>query len=152
ATFSFTLYKALQQTVTATDTGNASITGTAKFAVLPGQVVSYKLTAPASVVSGVPFSVTAEADDQYGNKNAKYTGSAAVTSSAPLFTPFDVTFAESDHGLITFSVTLFTTGTQTVTATDKSNSFTKGTATVIVTSPPSPGGGGQGGRRLAKRP
>jgi probable HAF family extracellular repeat protein len=140
-TFSFTLYKALQQTVTATDTANGSITGSVTFPVKPGPVVSYKLTAPPTAVSGVPFSVTAEADDQYGNKNALYTGTAHVTSSDPLFVPFDVTFGTADHGLITFDVTLFTTGVQTVTLTDKANSSIKGTATVTVNNPPVPGPG-----------
>src|SRR5262249_26404058 len=109
-TFTFTLKKALQQSVTATDVTNSSITGTAQFAVKPGPAVSFEITAPDSAVKGTPFNITVKAVDQYGNTSGQYSGTVTFTSSDPLAVlPPNSTLT---NGQKTFSVTLNTLGNQ----------------------------------------
>ncbi len=130
ATFSFTMFKALQQTVTATDTANSAITGSVTFPIKPGPAVAFKLTPRDPVVAGVPFQLTVEAQDQYGNKAGQYSGTVHFTSSDPsAILPADSTLT---NGVKNFSVTLFTVGVQTITATDTANSSIDGETSVTV--------------------
>jgi hypothetical protein len=72
-----------------------------------------------------------------------YTGTVALTSSDQSATlPANYTFQAGDHGFHVFQVTFATTGPQTVTATDTTNSSVTGTATVLVGQPATGIGGG----------
>jgi hypothetical protein len=74
---------------------------------------------PASATAGVARSVTVSALDLAGNPDPAYTGTVHFTSSdyqADL--PADYTFTAADHGTHTFSVTLKTAGTQSLSVGD----------------------------------
>ena len=64
-----------------------------------------------------------------------YTGTVHFTSSSAGTLPADYTFVGGDSGAHTFSVTLTSTGAQTITATDTSSSIT-GTANTTVGAAP----------------
>ena len=135
-TFSVTLKTAGSQTVTATDTANATIAGTTgTVTVSPAAASALAVTAPASATAGAPFSVTVTARDPYGNTATGYTGKVHFTSTdGQAVLPADYPFTAGDAGVHTFSVTLQTTGNQTVTATDTANATVTGFATVAVSS------------------
>jgi uncharacterized repeat protein (TIGR03803 family) len=134
-TFSATLITAGSQSITATDTGNGSLTGTQSgITVTPGAATHFGISAPSSVKKGVAFSVTVTALDAYGNVATGYGGTVNFTSSdrqAKL--PANYTFVATDAGVHTFSVTLNTTGTQSLTVKDTAKKSTiSGTASIQV--------------------
>src|SRR5262249_53706677 len=70
---------------------------------------------------------TVTALDPYGNVVTGYTGTVHFSSSAASATlPADYTFTAADGGVHTFSVTLQTAGSQTLTATDTHSPALKG--------------------------
>ena len=139
--FSATLVTAGTQNVKATDTANSKVTGSDTGI----SVVSTATTASRLAVSGLSggtagtastFTVTAY--DQYGNVATAYTGSVAFTSSDSQATlPANYTFTRDpgDAGVHTFSATLKTAGTQSITGTDTSNSSVTSTESGIKITP-----------------
>lgn len=121
-TFNGTLKTAGNQTFTATDTVTPAITNaSAPIAVAPGPADVLEVTAPATASTGVAFTFTVEAKDEFGNRATGYLGTVQFTStdgSADL--PGDYVFNGGDAGIHTFTngATLNTAGTQTITATD----------------------------------
>ena len=119
-----TLVTAGNQTVTATDTAQPSITGTSgNITVTAAGATHLTVTAPGSATAGSPFSVSVTAKDQFGNVATGYTGTIHFTttdSGASSSVPANYTFVAGDSGTHTFTsgVTLVTAGSQTVTATD----------------------------------
>jgi hypothetical protein len=100
---------------------------------------SVRVAAPASVPAGMPFDVSVTALDQYGHVVKNFTGTVSFASSDsyPGMLPSDYTFTATDHGTHTFSgVTLFTAGTQTLSAQDKANASLTGSATLTVVAAP----------------
>jgi hypothetical protein len=133
-----TLVTAGGQTVTATDTANSGLSGTAGVTVSAAAASKLVLSAPASVVQGTPFSLTATAEDRFGNTVTGYLGTIHFTTSdtgTGVVLPADYPFTAGDNGSHTFTnaVTLVTVGPQTVTATDKANGTITGQASVSVT-------------------
>jgi len=133
-TFSVTLTTNGPQSITATDTVTASITGTANTTVNAAPLVTthFDVTAPATVNSGSSFNVTVTALDASNATVTTYTGTVHFTSSSAGTLPADYTFVGGDNGSHTFSVTLTTSGIQTITATDTVTPSINGTATVNV--------------------
>jgi hypothetical protein len=88
--------------------------------VIGGPVDHLTLNAPTIASSGTPFSITARAEDIYGNTASGYTGTVSFSSSDPdAFLPTPYTFTSADLGAKTLGrVILRATGTQTITATD----------------------------------
>ncbi|WP_143393713.1 beta strand repeat-containing protein [Fimbriiglobus ruber] len=119
------------QTVTATDTVNPSITGTATTTVVPGPMTGLGISWPDNATTGVPTSITVYARDLFGNVIPNYTGTVHFSSSDPNATlPADTTLT---NGIGTFNVTFNTDGNQTITVTDTSNpSFTATTDQIVV--------------------
>jgi predicted dehydrogenase len=115
-----------------TDTSNASV------AVLVGQrnaATHFQVSAPSSVNAGTAFTITVTALTAGGQTDCNYTGTVRFTSSDPsAVLPAAYTFTLADGGTHTFTVTLNTTGTQTITAIDKAHKTVKGKATVTVAS------------------
>src|SRR6266566_2524241 len=129
-TFSATLKTAGSQTLTATDTVTASITGSATIGVNAGGATHFTLAAPASATSGVAFSFTVTAQDQFNNAATGYSGTVHFSSSDGAATlPVDSTLSS---GTGTFSATLKTAGSQTLTATDTVTALITGSATIGV--------------------
>jgi len=120
-TLSLTLKTADAQTVTVADTANAALTATKTVTVRNSGASTLVLTGlPASVVAGSAVGTfLVEARDAHGNRALDYAGTVHVTSSdAKAVLPADLTFAAGDQGRKSFSATLKTAGSQTVTVTD----------------------------------
>jgi hypothetical protein len=132
-----TLVTAGSQTITATDTGDGTITGQAGVTVGSAAASGLSLSAPSSASQFGPFDVTVTARDAYGNTATGYAGTVHFTSSdtgTGVTLPPDYSFGPSDQGSHTFAggVTLVTLGNQTVTAADTASSKLKSSATVNV--------------------
>jgi hypothetical protein len=94
----------------------------------------FGVDAPTGSIAGTPFNVTVTALNPLGNQDSNYTGKVHFTSTdSQAGLPGDYTFTAADKGQHTFSVTLKTAGSQTVTATDTANSSFFGSATITVT-------------------
>ena len=89
---------------------------------------------PSPDLAGSVQSVTVTAKDGVsGNVAVDYRGTIHFTSSDPkAVLPADYTFTTADAGVHTFSVSLKTAGTQSVTATDTATASIKGTQSGIV--------------------
>jgi hypothetical protein len=132
-TFSATLKTAGTQTITATDQSFSSITGTSNaIAVSAAAATHFTVSAPSSATSGAAFSFTVTAQDQFNNTATGYTGTVQFTSTdGQASLPANSTLT---NGTGTFSATLKTAGSQTITATDKNNSSITGTSNAIAVS------------------
>src|SRR5262249_6367736 len=122
------------RTITATDTANSSITGTSNpITVNPAAATHFAVNAPSSSTAGSAFTFTVKAFDQFNNTVVGYSGTVQFTSSdgAPTL-PANSTLT---NGVGTFSATLRTAGSQTVTATDTGNATFTGTSNTINVNP-----------------
>jgi hypothetical protein len=120
-TFHATLFTAGTQSLTATDTVSSSITGSQTGIVITPAVVNHFRVYgfPSPTTAGVAHSFIVQAKDIYGNLVTGYTGTVSFSSSDSHATlPAPYTFTAGDAGVHTFSGTLFTVGTQTITAAD----------------------------------
>src|SRR5206468_3198057 len=101
-------------TITATAPG---LTGTsAPILVTPGSANHFLITAPVSTSAGSLFPITVTALDAFNNTATGYGGTVHFTSSdGAAILPGDSTLT---NGGGTFSATLKTAGSQTLTATD----------------------------------
>ncbi len=130
-TFSATLKKAGSDSITATDTTTASITGTeANIAVTPAAAAILNVTGPATSVSGAAEIYMIAAADAYGNAATGDNNTVNLTTSdSAAQIPASVTLA---NGTASFSATLKTNGTQTVTATDSTTASVTGSTSTTV--------------------
>ncbi len=130
------------QTITATDSVN-QLTGMGTFTVSAAATTQFVVSgAPASILTGSPFSLTVTAEDAYGNLTPSYHGTVSFSSTdaaavAEHDLPANYTFtigASQDNGTHTFTggVTLLTPGTQTVTASELGNANLKGTSSAVT--------------------
>jgi hypothetical protein len=128
-TFSATLMTTGPQTITATDTASASITGTSSSIAVIGQATHFSVTAPASATTGTAFNITVTALDAMNNVASTYSGMVHFTSSdAQADLPINSTLSE---GTDMFPVALKTAGSQTITATDTVKASITGTSNSI---------------------
>ena len=132
--FNATLETAGTQTITATDTVTSSITGISNnITVNAAPAAKFVVAAPSPVTAGVAANVTVTAQDAYGNVATSYAGTVHFTSSdgsASLPGNSGLT-----NGTGTFSATLVTAGTRTITATDTATSSIAGTSNNITVTP-----------------
>jgi hypothetical protein len=135
-TFSVTLRTAGTRSVTATDTVTPSITGSQN-AIVVNSGSAMQLTVsglPSPYGAGSTQSLTVTAKDAYGNTATGYTGTVQFSSSDPAAVlPANATLT---NGVGTFSVTLRTAGTRSVTATDTVTPSITGSQNASVVSPP----------------
>ncbi len=126
----FTMKTAGNQTVTATDTVTASITGTtANIGVNSAAATHFVVSAPASAMEGIASSVTVTALDAFNNTATGYAGTVAFSSSDAAATLPANTLLLAGTG--TVSVTFKTLGGHTVTATDTVSSSITGTSATV---------------------
>jgi putative cell wall-binding protein len=129
--FTVTLKTAGSQTVSATDTANAGLSGTtAAIVVSPAATTHLLVTAPTSSTAGVSFVVAVTAKDAYQNTVTTYGGTVHLTStdsSASLGSNAKLT-----NGVGNFGATLRTIGSRTVKATDTVTSSITGTSGAIT--------------------
>jgi hypothetical protein len=133
-TFQASLRTAGSESIIVTDIKTSTLTGKQiGIVITPGAAVKLLLT-PASTTetAGAAFNVTVTAKDFYGNIATSYTGTIHFTSSDKHATlPANYTFTAGNAGVQSFQVTLQTTGSQSITATDTTATGIKGTASGI---------------------
>ena len=137
-TFSATLRTSGTQSLTATDTVTGTITGSQSgISVNPAAVSTFVLTGiPSSVTAGTSGTLTVTAKDPYNNTATNYLGTVHFTSSdGQAVLPADYTFTSGDNGVHTFSATLKTAGSQSLTATDTVTGSITGSQTGITVNP-----------------
>jgi probable HAF family extracellular repeat protein len=129
-TFSATLKTLGSQTIAATDTMSASITGTSSLiSVGSAAPTHYSVQAPSRVGPGNAFNFSVTALDAANNPAPTYAGTVHFTSTDPLASlPANSTLT---NGTGTFSATLNTTGSQTITATDTAAASITGSSNPI---------------------
>jgi hypothetical protein len=116
-TFTVTLKSAGSKWINVSEIGK-SLSGGKLVTVSPVATSGF-LMGGASGAIGVARTVTLAAADTYGNVDASYNGTVHFTSSDPTAVlPTDATFV---NGRATVSVTFFTVGRQSFTATDNNN-------------------------------
>jgi hypothetical protein len=136
-TFSATLRTAGSQTISATDTVTASITGTSSsIDVSSGPATHFSISAPPTTQSGTAFDVTVTALDAANNVAKSYTGTVHFSSTdAQAVLPGSATLTD---GTGTFSAILRTSGSQTISATDTVTASITGTSSPVEVSPGPP--------------
>lgn len=119
------------QTITATDTATASITGSSNpIAVNPGPATGLSLQVPSAGTTGISFQITVNATDAYGNVAVSYTGTVHFTSTDGQATLPANSALTNGSGI--FSVTFITLGMQTITASDTVTASLKASSAVKV--------------------
>jgi prepilin-type N-terminal cleavage/methylation domain-containing protein len=134
-TFTAALKTLGTQSITATDTVTASVTGTQTGIVVNAGPAATLVVAgfPSPVQAGFGQAFTVTAKDAGGNVATGYTGKVHFTSSdSQAFLPADYTFTAGDNGTHTFTATLKTAGTQSITATDAVTGTITGTQSGIT--------------------
>lgn len=134
-TFTATLKTAGTQSIAATDTVNASLHATdSGITVRSAAASKFIVVAPSSVTHGVPFRLTIQVEDVFGNIVTGYTGTIHFSSTDKWGAlPANYTFTAGDAGVHTFTgVVLRTKGNQTVTVTDTKNGSITGKTVVDV--------------------
>jgi hypothetical protein len=93
-------------------------------------------TATNTDTAGTALSVTVTAEGAGGATDGGYLGTVHFSSTdTRAGLPANYKFTAADHGSHTFTVTLKTAGSQTVTAADTATSATRGTSAAITVSP-----------------
>ncbi len=142
--FSVTLDTAGAQSITAQDTIDSTIIGTQSgIVVSPAAATALVLSGDPSTTAGTAQYFTVTAQDPYGNTATGYTGTIHFESSDRQITagaglPLDYTFttgAGKDNGEHTFSATLETAGTQSITARDTGTGTITGTQASVIVNP-----------------
>jgi len=136
ATFTATLKTAGRQSVSANDTADIFVAGSAITTVTPAAASSLVISGfPSPTTAGSARNVTVTALDVYGNIATSYTGTVHFTSSdAKAALPANFTFT-AGAGTHVFSVTLESAGTQSIVVTDTTNSSMTSTETGITVDP-----------------
>jgi hypothetical protein len=118
-TFTVTLNTAGTQTVSATDTANPAFSSQAQISVVVVVPASFEHFGSPTVTAGVAKLFVLVALDAGGNVTTGYTGTVHfVSSNAQAVLPADYTFTAADRGILNFTVTLKTAGTQSVSVAD----------------------------------
>jgi hypothetical protein len=134
AGFSVTLKTAGSPTLTATDTVTGSITGSQTVAISPSAATTLQVTGLSAGTAGVAQTATVTAKDAFNNAATGYLGTVHFTSSdSQALLPADYAFVGGDNGVHGgFSVTLKTSGSQPLMATDTVTSSITGSQTVTI--------------------
>lgn len=135
-TFTVTLKTASDQTITAADTTNSGLTVSAPVTVNPASASQLGLNIPMTAQARIALTAIVTIQDAFGNRVTGYRGTMKWTSTDSLAAlPGSYTFTASDNGQHTFTATLGTAGTQSVTVADQAHTSFSSTATVAVSDP-----------------
>jgi hypothetical protein len=133
--FSITLKTAGSESLAVSDTVVAGLSGSAAWVV--GAAAADRCVAsqaPATAPAGTVLGLTVAARDPFGNAATGYAGTVRLTATdGRANLPPDVTYSAGDAGSHAFSVSLLTTGSQTVTATDTANAAITCSLGVMIT-------------------
>jgi hypothetical protein len=135
-TFSAILDRAGSQTVTATDTGTASVTGSLTVDVRAAPANRLAVATTAAPTAGVAFAFTVTAEDPFGNVDPSYAGSVHFATSDPSPGVVLPTNALLTNGQAAFSATLDRAGPETISAADTVTAGLSGSLTVAVKAAP----------------
>jgi hypothetical protein len=143
-TFSITLDIAGTVTLTAS---TGTLRGTSgNLVVNPAAAVSFAVSAPSLAATGVGFSVTITARDQYGNTVTSYAGPVSLTTSTGQAVSLPSGPATLTSGTATVTVAIYEAGVFSLTASAGNISGTSNSITVktliTIGLPQPPGGGG----------
>src|SRR5205807_1003288 len=107
------------------DTANAATLVTlTNFEVVNAAAATFGLTLPTQITAGTAFSSKLTVTDAYGNGVRNYFGTVHFSTSAALAgLPADYTFNSADAGVHAFTLTLNTSGNQTLSVGDTNNSL-----------------------------
>jgi hypothetical protein len=132
-TFSVVLKTAGTQSITVTDVANSALTATrAGITVTAAAAASFTVAGFPATTAGVAHTFTVTAHDAFGNVATGYLGTVHFTSSdAQASLPADFTFTAANAGVVTFTATLKTAGTRSLTVTDRNNAAVVGSETGI---------------------
>jgi hypothetical protein len=134
-TFSATLKTSGPQSITATDKASSNITGSQSGIVVNPAAASSLVASgfPSPITAGIAGNITITAKDAYGNVATGYSGTVHFTSSdSQAMLPGDSMLT---NGSSSFSVTLKTAGSQSITAKDTVNGNLSGTQSGITVNP-----------------
>jgi uncharacterized delta-60 repeat protein len=131
--FNVTLKTAGFQSVNVTDLSTGYSGGDGAITINPAAASSFVVSGfPTSIIQGTAATFTVTAMDPYGNVATGYTGTVKFSSSDPLASlPGNYTFTPADAGVHTFSATLNTASTESLTVTDILDAAINGTETGI---------------------
>jgi hypothetical protein len=117
---------------TANNTVSGANGAASGFCPAPGPATHFTVSAPSSATAGNAFNFTVTAQDQFNNTATGYAGTVHFTSTdGSAILPANSTLS---NGTGTFSATLVTAGSQTITATDTVTSSIHGTSNSIFVS------------------
>ena len=135
--FSVTLRTAGSKTVTATDADHGSINGTSNgILVTAAPATHFAVSAPGSATAGAAFNVLVTALDLFNNTDTSYGGAAHFTSTdGAAVLPANPALVS---GTGSFSATLKTAATTTITATDVLHAAISGSTGNILVGPSAP--------------
>ncbi len=131
--FSASLCTAGTQSLTVTDTATPTLTASQTgISVVAGAVSKFVVSGYPATTAGTSHNFTVTATDAYGNVVTGYRGTVHFASSdTQAALPSNYTFTAADNGVHTFSATLKTAGSQTLTVTDTANGSVIGSETGI---------------------
>jgi hypothetical protein len=144
-TFSVTFKSSGGQAFTASDSANAAIIASQRdIQVTAAAMVGFAFRAPANVVAGTAFTFVVSAVDAFGNTVTSYAGKVHFTgpTGGGNLLSADYAFTGADAGSHTFTVTLASTGTQTIGVQDTVNGSLKGQVSIKVNTTGTVSGGG----------
>jgi hypothetical protein len=129
------------------DASNAATLVTlTNFEVTNAAAAKFTLSIPSNITAGTPFSVKVTVVDAFGNGVKNYFGTIHFANTAGIAgLPADYTFNSLDAGVHSFTVTLSTASTQTLSVTDVVNPLLNAAAVATVKAAAATGGGGGGG-------
>jgi hypothetical protein len=117
-------------------TGRGSPYADRVVADLVGQPVStthFRVTAPTTSAAGASFTIAVTAQDSSNNTLTSYRGTVHFTSTdTSAVLPSDYAFTTADNGSHTFTITLKTAGSDSVTLTDSAGATGSAAVTVIA--------------------
>src|SRR5205085_12587711 len=129
-----TLKTAGARSIPASDT-TAGLSGTlAGITVQAAPATSLSVSAfPSSATAGTAGTFTVTARDAYGNVATGYTGTVSFQSTDPQAAlPASYTFTAADGGVHSFTASLKTAGTQSLTASDTAAGMTATQGGIVV--------------------
>ena len=120
------------QTLTATDIATPALTASETIVGTPGNAAKFVTTKIGNALAGTAQNVTITAYDNFGNVAVDYAGTVVFSSTDLQASLPYYTFTAADNGTHTFSVTLRTAGTQSLTVRDYGNGLISNTQTGII--------------------
>ena len=124
------------QSLKAADNGNGAIDGSETNIVVASPADKFSVASNAATTpAGQPVTITVKALTAAGQVDTLFQDAIQLTSSDPQTQPISYLFQASDHGVKTFSMTLTTAGSQTMTAKDTTRTSITGTSAGITVTP-----------------